>query len=216
MIYILRSSSNQPLKHFPQISTYFLFCSFVNWLSLAEWKWLYMSELQMKHSSANWDHVWWGNRIPTLQAWISACKCPHQSQSRWMKTGCWGSYDTVGILLGPWMRPSRRCPNQETACMYEPKIWSQQFKGKIPRHLWWMISHKCDKDSDFMEMVKMKPAGSLQKKLPLKLLPNRTVRKVPWRGWGGCQKITGWAGRGNMHVSKSCQNSMGSTAYAVS
>lgn len=38
---------------------------------------------------------------------------------------------------------------------------------------------KCDKDSDFMEMVKMKPAGSMQKKRPLKLLPNETVGKVP-------------------------------------
>lgn len=78
-----------------------------------------------------------------------------------------------------------------------------------------IISYECDRESDFVETVKMKPAGSPQKNLPIKLLPKGMAGKWLWRegrcGKGRRQKVMGE----NMYVSKSCQNSAGGTAHAV-
>ena len=128
MINFLRSGLNQPWEHFliwsiNPIFPFALLWTDPVWLNGSSFTRL---KLHTRDSNAN-------SGIPTLRAWTFACKCPRQSQSRWMKTDCSGSCDMAGILLKPWMRPSHRCLNQETACVCKPKTWSQRFKGKIPR-----------------------------------------------------------------------------------
>lgn len=120
------------------------------------------------------------NGIPTLRAWIFVCRCHPQSQSRWKKTGCWGSYGT-GILPKPWKRLSHRCPNQETACKCEAKYEVNNSERKPQGSAWQRRSYKHHRGGSLMEIVEMKPAGSPQEKPPANTTPEGTAGKLPRR-----------------------------------